>query len=108
VSVIQLSKLSELVRHIGQQAESHAPPDVLMLVRSLQEVMQQASRRKKLDADAFALLRVHGIALLALLRGAADAPLLLRRALDMSEEILNKRAKMGEQSTKGDGTAKPH
>ena len=87
----QLSDMSDMVHYIARHTENDSRPEILSLVESLQKIMDEVAVDARPETDLFALLGVHGDALLALLRGEKEAADLVVRALFTATEILEKR-----------------
>ena len=69
----QLSDMSDMVHYIARHTENDSRPKILRLLESLQTGMDEAAVDARPETDLFALLGVHGDALLALLRGEKEA-----------------------------------
>jgi len=93
VPVNNLSEMSDLVDYIARHTEKYSRPEICNLVDSLQEVMDEAAVDSRPEADLFALLGVHGDALLALLRGGEEAADLVVRAVFTATKVLDKRVR---------------
>ena len=91
VPLDDVSEMSEMVHYIARHSENDSRPEVLSLVESLQKVMDEAAMDSRPEADLFALLGVHGDALLALLRGEEEAAELVVRAVFTATEVFDKR-----------------
>ena len=84
--------MSDMVHFIVRQTQNDSRSEIRKLVQSLQKVMDEAAIESQPEANLFALLRVHGDAFLALLRGEENAADLVVRAVFTATEILDKRA----------------
>ena len=87
----ELAGMTELVRYIAQQTGNDARSEIPELVSSLQNVMNEVAQESRPEADLFALLRIHGEALLALLRGEDEAAELVVRSVFTATKIIEKR-----------------
>ena len=88
----ELSEMSELVQYIARQTQDDARQEVLDLVGSLEKIMNEAIFEGRPESNLFALLRVHGEALLALLRGEEEAADLVVRAVFTAAKVIDARA----------------
>lgn len=90
----ELSEMMRLVAHIAGQTENDSRSEIIDLVTSLERIMNEAAGEGRPEADLFALLRVHGEALLALLRGEeAAADLVVRAVITATKKIDDRVAK---------------
>ncbi len=98
----ELSEISDMARYIARQTENDSRPEIRELVKSLQNVMGEAIFDGRSEANLFALLRVHGEALLALLRGEGEAADLVVRAVLTASEIIDKRVHKRKQTAEAE------
>jgi hypothetical protein len=90
----ELSEMMRLVAHIAGQTENDSRSEIIDLATSLERIMNEAAGEGRPEADLFALLRVHGEALLALLRGEeAAADLVVRAVITATKKIDDRVAK---------------
>ncbi len=88
----ELSKMTDLVQYIARQTQDDTRSEVLDLVGSMQKIMNEAVFEGRPKTGLFALLRVHGEALLALLRGGEEAAELVVRAVFTAAKVIDARA----------------
>ncbi|MBT5674710.1 MAG: hypothetical protein HOJ07_03405 [Rhodospirillaceae bacterium] len=88
----ELAEMNELVGYIVRETEGDPRSEILELVGSLQKIMNEAAMDGHPEANLFALLRVHGEALLALLRGGEEAAELVVRAVFTAAKVIDKRS----------------
>ncbi len=88
----ELSEMADLVQYIGRQTQDDTRSEVLDLVASMQKIMNEAVFEGRPESNLFALLRVHGEALLALLRGGEEAADLVVRAVFTAAKVIDARA----------------
>ena len=87
----QLSDMMDMVHYIARQTKDDTRTEIVELVSSLQKIMNEVAADGQPEADLFALLRVHGSALLALLRGEDKAADLVVRAVFTATKIIDAR-----------------
>ena len=96
----QHSEMMNLVHHIAQNLAIDTSSEIPELVGSLQIVMKEVVQSSRVDAQLCALLRVHGEALLALLRGERQSGELVVRAIFTASKFIEERARMNDSSAK--------
>ena len=99
-----LSEMSDAVLYISRHVENDSRSEIRQLVESLQNVMAEAEVDDVPASDLFALLRVHGEALLGLQRGEEEASDLIVRAIFTATKVIDKRVKKRRQAAGEDGS----
>jgi DNA-binding response OmpR family regulator len=102
IPMSDLSEMSDLGRYIARHTETDSRPEIRELVESLQNVMDETIVDGRSEANLFALLRVHGEALLALLRGEDEAADLVVRAVLTASEIVDARVHKRKQAAEAE------
>jgi DNA-binding response OmpR family regulator len=92
------SEMSDAALYISRHIEDDARSEILQLVESLQKIMAETEVKGAPDADLFALLKVHGEALLALQRGEEKANDMIVRAIFTATKVIDRRVKERRQA----------
>jgi hypothetical protein len=88
---VPLTELLDLTEDIEKRSHG-ASTSVTELTASMGSIMQAIVRESSASADMFALLKVHGQALLSLQRGDEDATELVVRAVKTAKQVVEKRS----------------
>jgi len=89
----RLGELSELIGQIASFTKDDGRLTVSELIASLGAVMRAVVDRQRAHGDIFALLKVHGQALLAIQRGEKEAADMVVRAVRTAAAIVDKRTR---------------